>query len=396
MKRRYISVSIAAGLLLSTACGGVLEDGHLEEAPRYVSGELMLCAAAGDCEADEACTQGGHCVNITGERDATEAIQADIDSLPEAVGLGVPYALPANAVLKISDLNNDGVGLRIDQPMLFDGRGSVLKVENGIIGIRVGQGAEWASLRNFRIDPQSRNVAHDGIGVDVRGHGVRLDNLHLFRQGTGVRAYTYVGDEFANINSQQWARITFEEQYDYAIDIRGGDANAGLMSGMIVKNGAGIYERSFLGNTYIAPTLKNTHTRSLEAGSNAGRNTILGAYIDDASPTPTSESMHDLHVGGNAIHRVQGPGDRVGGQAARLRFSHPDNGMQTRIPGSDSSAISWRHPEENEWWFLRYWTHPSLLRWGISYRNLGTAPFYWTGAEHPEGPAMLQLGEVLD
>jgi hypothetical protein len=396
MNRHCKYVPLLFGALFATACGEALEEGPLLETPRYVSGGLTLCSADSECGSDEACTQGGHCVNVTGERDATEALQADLDALPPAVGLGVPYRLPDNAVLQINDLNNDGTGLRIEQRLLFDGRGALLKVQNGIIGIRVGQGADWASLRNFRIDPQTASAEHSGIGIDVRGHGVRLDNIYFWRMGTGVRAYTYVGDEFANINSQQWARLTFRNQYEYAIDIRGGDANAGLMSGIEVIGGAGIYERSFLGNTYIAPTMEGTHTRSLEAGSNAGRNLILGAYIEEGDPIPTSQSMHDLHVGGNAVSRVTGPGDRIGNHASRLRFTHPDSGMEVRIPGSDHAAMAWRHHQEGEWWFLRYWTHPTLLRWGISYRNQGTAPFYWTGAEHPQGPAKLQFGEVLD
>ncbi len=396
MKKTSLFIPLMVGSLFAAACVETEKEPTVPgEVPRYVSGELTVCSAQSDCQADEACTQGGHCVNVTGERDATEAIQADIDGLPEAVGMGVPYRLPANAVLKISDLNGDGSGLRIDQPMLFDGAGALLMVENGIIGVRVGQGADWASLSNFRVEPQDPEGAHAGVGVDVRGHGVRLDNLEIYRQGTGVRAFTYVGDEYANINSLQFGRLKMEEGYDYAMDIRGGDANAGLMRGVEVMGGAGIYERSFLGNTYIGATLKGTHTRSLEAGSNAGRNLLLGTYIEEGDPIPTSESMHDLHVGGNVITRVVGPGDRLGERWSRMRFAHENSGMTGQVPGSDHSPIAWQHGQEGERWFLRYWTHPSLLRWGISFRNQGTGPLFWTGADHQEGPAVLQLGDVL-
>ena len=391
---------IAILLLLTSACGDAQFEGPPGESAgdnsiRTIDSALTICQGPSDCLSDEACTQGGHCVNITGERDATEAIQADLDSLAGAVGMGTPYRLPPNSVLQLNDRNGDGSALRVDQKVIFDGQGSSLKVADGIIGIRVGQPSEWSLFRDMRINPQNSSGTNETIGIDVRAHGVRLDNILFWRLGTGVRAYTYVGDEFANINSQQWSRLVFRSVHHYAIDVRGGDANAGLMTGLEVIGSAGIHDRSFLGNTYIAPTLEGTHTRSIDFASNAGRNLVLGAYVEEGDPLPQSASMHDLHVGGNAVSRVQGPGDRIGNHAAYIRFRDPESGMQTRIPGSPNAAMSWRHPQEDEWWFLRYWDHSSLLRWGISYRNTGTSPLFWTGAEHPSGPAQLEFGDML-
>src|SRR6056297_1251464 len=111
MKKSVFSLFVI--LFFVTACGDSSFDGS-DEPIRIASGALTTCQAASDCLSDEACTQGGHCVNITGERDATEAIQADLDALPEAVGMGTPYRLPANATLQINDIDGDGVGLRID------------------------------------------------------------------------------------------------------------------------------------------------------------------------------------------------------------------------------------------------------------------------------------------
>lgn len=360
-----------------------------------VDSALTICMSASDCLADEACTQGGHCVNITGDRDATAAIQADLDALPPAVGMGTPYRLPENATLRISDITGDGVGLRVDDKIIFEGRGSLLVVENGIIGIRVGQPSEWSLFRDFRINSHNGHHVHDGIGIDIRAHGVRLDNILMWRMGTGVRAHTYLGDDYANVNKQQWSRLVFRGIHHRALDLRGGDANAGLISGVEVIGSAGIYDRSFLGNTYVAPALEGTWNNSLTLASNAGRHLILGAYVELGDPNPTSASAMDLHVGGNSIARLEGPGDRIGYHSSFVRFRHPESGMTTRIPGSPDAAFAWRHPQEDEWWFLRYWDHPAWLKWGISYRNSGTAPLYWTGADHSQGPAQLELGNTL-
>ena len=370
------------------------EDGA--EEVNTTSGSLTVCHGDGDCASDEACTQGGHCVNITGDRDATEAIQADLDNLDPAVGIGTPYRLPTNAHLLLNDLNGDGIALTISDKIIFDGGGSLLEVENDVTGMQLTQDAEWSLVRDLRFDPQTPQSEHDGIAIDVRAHGVRLDNILFWRMGTGVRAHTTVDGEFANVNSQQWSRLVFRGVHNKATDLAGGDANAGVMLGLEVIGSAGIKDNSFLGNTYIGPTMEGTHTRSMDLESNAARNAVFGAYVELGDPDPTSASMHDLFVGGNAIDRLHGPGDRIGNLAARLRFESPGEGTgtQVRIPGHDDSPIGWRHPEEDEWWYLRYFDHPSMLGWGIAYQNSGTVPFFWTGGDHPDGPAHLEFDET--
>ena len=361
------------------------------DGPRTTSDGLVTCRSKTHCESDEACSQGGYCVNITGERDATQAIQRDLNELRAAVGVGTPYTLPPNSILLLNDLDGNGVALEIDKQVIFDGAGSLLRIENDKIGVRVTQEADWSMIRDLRIDPQNPSSEHDGIGIDVRGHGIRLDNIFFWRLGTGIRAHTTVDDEFANVNSQQWSRLVFRSNHNYSIDVRGGDANAGLMSGIEIVGSAGIYDRSFLGNTYIAPTMEGTYEHSITLDSNAGRNLVLGAYVEEGDPNPKSDSMHDLHVGGNAIERVEGPGDRIGGRSARVHFKEPESGMAVRIPGSDHAAFAWKHPQEDAWWYLRYWGNESLLRWGFSHENSGVAPFYWTGGEHADGPAHVEF-----
>lgn len=350
-----------------------------------------------DCAADEACTQGGRCVNITGERDASTVLQADIDELSGPRGVGVPYKLPANAILRLDDADGDGTALHIRDKMIFDGQGSLLIVADNTIGIRVAQPAEWAMLRNFKIQGAEPARKNDSVAIDARAHGIRLDNIQIARVGTGVRAHTSVDGEYANVNTQQWARLTLDEIYHYGLTLRSGDANAGLISSVDIRGGAGIYDRSFLGNTHIGISAKDTKDHSVSFVSSAGRNSLFGAHIAQGDPAPQSASKHDLFVGGDAIGRVQGSGDRIGARASRVNFHDPDKnheakdpGLAIRVPGSPNAAISWNHAAEGERWFLRYWDHSSQRRWGISYRNTGTAPFFWTGSKHSRGPGVVQ------
>lgn len=387
---------------LISACGdagfdgtpdGKLKDGRTESVYR----PLNTCDPVVDCAADEACTQGGRCVNITGERDAAPVLQADIDELADPRGAGVPYTLPANAILRLDDADGDGTALHIRDKMIFDGQGSLLIVEDDAIGIRVAQPAEWTVLRNFKIQGTEPARENESIGVDARAHGIRLDNIQFARLGTGVRAHTTVDGEYANVNTQQWARLTLDEIYHYGLTLRAGDANAGLMTSIDIRDGAGIYDRSFLGNTHIGVNVKGSRNHSVTFASNAGRNSLFGAHIAEGDPAPQSASKHDLFVGGDAIARVEGSGDRIGSRASRVNFHDPDKnhessdpGLAVRVPGGPNSAISWNHPAEGDRWYMRYWDHSSRLSWGISYRNTGTSPFFWTGARHSQGPGVMR------
>ena len=367
-----------------------------DEPLRQSQGALTTCLSSSDCATNEACTQGGHCVDITGQLSATEALQADFDQLETPVGLGVPYKLPPNARLKIDDVDGDGIGLKISTKIILDGNGAAFVIDNGIIGLRIQDSSQWSSVRDLSFVSSNNTEVHDGIGLDVRAHGLRLDNLFFNRMGTGVRAFTFVDGERANLNIQQWSRLVFSRCHQYAINMSGGDANAGLLSGIEVVAGNGIRDNSFLGNTHLAPSINSTTQDSITLGSNAGASTVLGAYTESNAPIMRSASFHDLHIGGNAIDRLDSPGDRIGRHASSLRFRHP-SGLRVRIPGAAHAPFAMNHQSENEWWYLRYFDDPAWRIWAFSYRNLGENTVYrWTGGDHEKGPARYQLGEPLD
>lgn len=368
------------------------------------------CSINGDCPTGEACTQGGNCIDATGSESVTEVLQAEIDALPEAVGVGVSYKLPFNAILRIDDETGNGVGLLVEGNAInLDGNGSRLEVENDVAGIRLAENSSWSSIRHLRVDPQDESQPHDGIGVDVRSHGVRLENMKFRRMGTGVRAHTQANDlPRANVNTQQWSRLVFWNNYNHAIHLQSGDSQAGLFQGIEVLGGAGILDESFLGNTYVAPTIQSDEdevsfrrTRNDSNERATGATTTLGMYVESSSQDPYSGGLIDMQVGGNAIDRFQGRGERVGGRAARLRFRN-EHGMQMRIPFGDTAAFGFSHPDEyrvrddgstgDVWWRMRF--HRD--KWGISYQGQSIIPYGWTGNTHEEGPGKYELGDPLE
>lgn len=380
--------------------GGPPGSGNDENGDDENGDDDFNCATDADCEESEGCTQGGQCVDITGTESVTEVLQAEIDDLPDSVGMGIPYELPTNAVLRIDDDNDTGVGLDIHNGVIIDGNGSRMLVENGMIGIRLANGASWSSVRNLRIDPQTPSSEHDGIGIDVRAHGVRLKNLFIRMMGTGIRAHTRVNDDHANVNTQQWSRIILRRNHHHGLHVRSGDSNAGLFTGIEVLGGGGITDDSFLGNTYVAPVIQTEHENAFNITGRAGSSTVLGLYLEDSAPPPTSSSQSDVFLGGTSIRRLQSPGDRIGNLRSRIRFQIPDGKAAISIPAGPHEPLGFTHLDEREEvngelqrreWRLRF--TPSFHEWGFQFMHTGDRPYRWTGGNHPQGPGKYELGE---
>lgn len=355
------------------------------------SQEPTTCTADHHCEEGEGCTQGGQCIDITGTSSVLMMLQEEIDELPNSVGMGVSYQLPSNAVLRFDDDKGNGLGLEIGNGVMLEGNGARLLVANGMVGIRLTNGASWSTIRDLRIDPQSPGTAHDGIGIDVRAHGVRLKNLMISRMGTGIRAHTQANDlPQANVNTQQWSRIILRNNFTYGMHVRSGDANSGLFQGIEVLGGGGIQDDSFLGNTYIAPVIETESPNTFHSTGQAGATTVLGLYLEEGTVDPTSNALRDLFLGGNAIPRVTSPGDRIGGHHSRVHFGIR-NGVSMRIPAGPHEPFGFRHPAESNEWRMRY--TQAWQQWGFTFIATGAMPYQWTGMHHPSGPGKYILGE---
>ncbi|MFU8803307.1 MAG: hypothetical protein ACNA8W_05820, partial [Bradymonadaceae bacterium] len=156
-----------------------------------------------------------------------------------------------------------------------------------------------------------------------------------------------------------------------------------------VVGGEGVFDHSFLGNTWLAPAIHTSDDsrQSLELGHVAASNLVIGAYFERVGPPPTSGGANNLWVGGNAVHRTEGRGERVGRQAAKLNFAGND-GVKVKIPWDGAnSPLAIGHPEENDWWMLRF--DPNRQIWGWRHRTAGTDAYRWTGTGHPSGAGVM-------
>lgn len=342
----------ALGLLL-LACAAPVEPVHTT--PSAQSETPASCAAPDVAWA-------GTCVDPTGGRSATAAVQAAIDALPPAEGLGVVLELPNNARLLLDDPDGDGVALTIDKRVILEGRGARVDIPEQVTGIRLLRNAAWSSIRDLSV--HGTGPQHDALGIDVRAHGLRLDNLWFRAIGRAIEARsTFRGASCesdddcvegscaessclvsANVNSQMWSRIVIQRSGSGVV-LEGRDANGGLLEGVeVLSTPRGIEDHSLLGNVYVAPLTEGTRELSIDVSRRSAYSTVVGGYIERGDP-PAQTAARSLFVGGNAASYTEGLGERVGMGASRLRFRDMNTRLQVTIP-SGSAAMTWRHPDD--------------------------------------------------
>ena len=394
---RTAAILACAGLLLACVDESYdSSDPRLPErpdSPGLNDEGMATCGQDEHCAEDEACTQGGLCINITGARDATEILARDLEMLPQAVGTGVPYRLPENAILRLQDLSGDGIALRIDKQIHLDGAGSLFLVDPDITALQLTPSSAHSSLRNFRIDPTDPESPHQGIGIDIQAPAIGLTNLYFWRMGIGVRADSeLIQESERGLQGQQWARIVFDEIHHHATLIRGAEAHAGVVLGTEILGGAGHTDASTGGNTYLGVTAENTTRQSIELLDEFASSTVAGLHLLGSSPPASSASIDDFHIGGNAIIDLDGPGDRVGQEAAILHFLDPEEGLiSARIPGDGDAPFQWEHLDEATEWSLRI--TPDFSEWILSVDATDLSPFTWTAGNNRQGPAQFYLFE---
>lgn len=355
------------------------------------------CTSPSHCRGSDVCTAvynnevlaTGGCVDPTGGRSATDVLQADLDALPDPVplGMGVLYRLPPGAVLLIDDPDDDGTALTISRRIRFDGNGSrltpdisdgafaVIRVIGSGMSVHPAISSNWSTIRDLTIGAPV-GVANSVTGILSQAHGLRVNNVWLSELDVGAEIHGL--GEVTNANNQLWRGVIVSGAQTDAIHVHGADSQASLFEGIEVLSGAGIRESSFLGNTWVAPTIEESFGTSFAMDGDANNGLVLGAYIESEVPPVGGAG---LWIGGDGGRLISGNTERIGSSRALIRFGDGTYGIS--IPGNGNTGISMSHAEaENEW---RWRYEPGWNAW-----TLQNAVFLTT-RDHPAGPLRWQL-----
>ena len=192
------------------------------------------------------------------------------------------------------------------------------------------QGANWATSFKFPVNTKGilvqkantgpnqnggdgsilEGIFIQGSGTTTTAHGIDMQARMVLRNcaiyGFGGNGINIVADSGVRTNANNWVieNCTSLVNGGHGLYVSGADSNAGYCHMLDASNngGWGIYDNSFLGNTYIAcHTASNVAGPYQSIGANA-RSIFIGCYSEGGQPPSniilTSFAMGGLHGAG--------------------------------------------------------------------------------------------------
>lgn len=223
-----------------------------------------------------------------GTTDDAPAIQAAIASLPTTLGGTVYFPTPSVAYKLNSGLSwsNKPVTLIGDNSAVQPNSGTKLLFAAGVVGITMQNGSlglgGMSGLENLHlVGSDSIAGAYDGIVVQCTSWRIRNVTIEGFG-GNGLHVLSALVTATASINANigYAERVRVYANKTNGIYVQGVDSNACVFNSCdaSTNTGWGIYDSSFLGNTYIGPHVSGNLAGGYRFGTGGRQCRILGGY----------------------------------------------------------------------------------------------------------------------
>lgn len=177
-----------------------------------------------------------------------------------------------------------------------------------------------AYLHGFVV--QGDGTSQDAHGIHYRAQAL-VENVHVLDfpgNGINIVATATSGDPTRVGNANGWAldKVKVQECAGHGVYVDGADVNAGHANVVDVSKcgGVGIYDSSFLGNTWVA-----CHTATNQGGcylvdNDNARSVLFGCY-SEGGQGPAILAKNSLSIGGLHAEGVSGQGGDGGSQVWR-------------------------------------------------------------------------------
>lgn len=221
--------------------------------------------------------------------------------------------------------------------------------------------------------------ATSGDGIEMLGRG-ELRNLWITNfGGNGISIVASSGDG-NNANNWRIQNCASVENKGHGLYVDGADSNAGIALSLDCSSnlGYGIYDSSFLGNTYVGCHTDANITGSYKADDSNARCLFLGCYVEGGQPLPALAPSNSLWIGGLS------EGGLASGNGI---IDQLWNGLLVNAKGNGNSGI-WNYIHigstvgEGEQAYFRLWNE----EWAGSSLTLRYAPsdnfFEWYAADY--------------
>ena len=260
---------------------------------------------------------------------------------------------------------------------------------NGGIEDPATVGADGSILDGIALESQG--------GTDTSKHGIWLRARATLRgvtvtgfpgDGIHIEASTQTDDPALIGNANGWSvdTVYVGQNGRHGFYVHGSDTNAGQALGInaIGNGGAGIYDSSFLGNTYIGCHASANIGPSYKTDNPNGRNVLIGCY-EESGQVPAELSRLSVVIGGTLAEGGYPGSLRVNSdghfETAALTFD--DGYMEGAIGGNgpNGDVLRWRDKitESNDWRFKKNGT-----RYEVTHANLDARV---AASLHSEGDA---------
>jgi hypothetical protein len=180
-------------------------------------------------------------------------------------------------------------------------------------------------IRNLLIQGRDKVAPSRGLVARARFH---LENVTVYGfPGNGIDVYGNIAStQHSDASCWYVANCSVASCGGHGLFLDGPDVNAGVAVMLDCRDngGIGIYDSSFLGNTFVACHTNNNHGGSYKTDNPNQRSIFVGCYAEGGQP-PAQVMSHSILIGG-----LQGAsGNEAGGTG--LRIQHETNAASGSI-----------------------------------------------------------------
>lgn len=305
----------------------------------------------------------------------------------------------------------------IDREIVLEGAGgpgwfspSVMLFAAGIDGIVVHspgtspanpdplRRGSWSVIRNLSVQSQGGAGATPAVhGIILKGRAAIEDVYVKGFSGNGIRIEASVADmPPTNANNWRIDTVRIDNCGSHGLYVSGSDTNAGVATALDSSSngGWGIFDSSFLGNTYVgAHTAANALGSYKSVNANA-RNMFLNCYAEDGQ-NPAEIEPPAMVLGGllevgpavttalratsdelqfeNSVSASNGAGSvRVTGRLGALNTGN----VAFEFVHEDESSWPWRleFDDSDDWWKLRWANLAGRVGYALSVNATAEGP----------------------
>jgi hypothetical protein len=244
-----------------------------------------------------------------------------------------------------------------------------------------GYDGSWSIIQNLKISCAGSTVNNPGIAISGHGVVVRDSSIDGFG-GQGI----YIGNSAngGNGNANDWQLINLRviQNVGDGVLIDGADSNAGCAYSVnAASNGGwGIYDSSFLGNTFVACSGADNTLGQYKTDNWNARSVFIGCYSESGQPASDiifpSLILGGLHGAGlTAASLGYLSAESAEGLEANSIKGTSINGKLTRflLAGNSTSAIDTIIVNDTNTVFRLNWKWPGSIYW--NWNNLDASDF---------------------